>query len=133
MANTVENTFRKIGNTLEYIFNGGTTEQPITNTNGMGKPSNLEMYGRQARGYHLMRNEWKKDIQYTRSLVNAEYMIQTEFKIDSGVGEDVIEEDTRTKDQKKIDKLEKKKQKIQTKIDKLQGNQTQPKENIAGK
>ena len=43
----------------------------------------------------------EKDIQYTRSLVNAEYMIQTEFKIDSGVGEDVIEEDTRTKDQKK--------------------------------
>ena len=118
MANTVENTFRKIGNTLEYIFNGGTTEQPITNTNGMGTPSNLEMYGRQARGYHLMRNEWKKDIQYTRALVNAEYMVQTEFKIDGGAGEEVIE-DTRTKDQKKIDKLN--------------GNQTQPKENIAGK
>jgi len=132
MANTVENTFKKIGNTLEYIFNGGTTEQPITNTNGMGTPSNLEMYGRQARGYHLMRNEWKKDIQYTRALVNAEYMIQTEFKIDGGVGEEVIE-DTRTKDQKKIDKLEKKKQKIQDKIDKLNGNQTQPKENLDGK
>lgn len=125
MANTVENTFRKIGNTLEYIFNGGTTEQPITNTNGMGTPSNLEMYGRQARGYHLMRNEWKKDIQYTRALVNAEYMVQTEFKIDGGAGEEVIE-DTRTKDQKK-------KQKFQDKIDKLNGNQTQPKENIAGK
>jgi peptidoglycan hydrolase CwlO-like protein len=73
-----------------------------------------------------MRNEWRKDIQYTRALVNAEYMIQTEFKIDGGAGEEVIE-DTRTKDQKKIDKLEKKKQKIQDKIDKLNGGK-QPKE-----
>ncbi len=81
MANTVENTFNKIGNTLESIFgtNSGA-KQPQTN-NGSGKASPLEMYGQQARQYHLNRNEWKKDLQYTKPLVNAEYMIQTEFKI----------------------------------------------------
>lgn len=46
------------------------------------------MYGRHARAYHLTRNEWKKDLQYTRALVNSEYMIQTEFKIDGGSGQD---------------------------------------------
>lgn len=122
MANTVENTFKKIGNTLEYIFGGGTTEQPSTNGNGMGTPSNLEMYGRQARGYHLMRNEWRKDLQYTRSLVNAEYMIQTEFKIDGGEGEPPTED----KMQKKIDKLKKKKEKYEKKINYLEGKK--PKE-----
>lgn len=82
MANTVENTFKKIGNTLEQIFGTSSgAKQPQTNGEN-GKASNLEMYGRQARQYHLNRNEWKKDLQYTKPLVNAEYMIQTEFKIE---------------------------------------------------
>jgi hypothetical protein len=88
MANTVQNTFNKIGNTLESIFGGGGTQQPQSNGNNGGEPSALEMYGRHARAYHLTRNEWKKDLQYTRALVNSEYMIQTEFKIDGGSGQD---------------------------------------------
>jgi hypothetical protein len=60
---------------------GGTIEQPQTNSSNGGKASNLEMYGIQARGYHLLRNEWRKDLQYTRPLVESEYLIQTEFKI----------------------------------------------------
>ena len=86
MANTVENTFKKIGNTIENIFGGGKAQQIITSNNG-GKPSALEMYGIQIRNHHLIRNEWKKDLQYTRALVNAEYQIQTEFKIDGGYNE----------------------------------------------
>lgn len=88
MANTIDNTFNKIGNTLESIFGGGGTQQPQSNGNNGGEPSALEMYGRHARAYHLTRNEWKKDLQYTRALVNSEYMIQTEFKIDGGSGQD---------------------------------------------
>lgn len=83
MANTVENTFEKIGNTLESIFGTASgAKQP--QTNGNGNASNLEMFGMQARQYHLNRNEWRKDLQYTRQLVNAEYNIQTEFKINGG-------------------------------------------------
>ena len=81
MANTVDNTFKKIGNTLENIFGSGNMQQPTTVKNENGEASPLEMYGMQARQYHLMRNEWQKNLQYTRSLVNSEYNIQTEFKI----------------------------------------------------
>ena len=123
MANTVENTYRKIGNTLETIFGRGGIQQPQSNANNGGNPSVLEMYGMQARGYHLMRNEWRKDIQYTKSLIDAEYMIQTEFKIDGGKGEKVeTEEDTRTKEQKKIDKIDNKIAKLNEKKKKIQGN-----------
>ena len=131
MANTVENTYRKIGNTLETIFGGGGIQQPQSNANNGGNPSALEMYGIQARGYHLMRNEWKKDIQYTKSLIDAEYMIQTEFKIDGGSGQDNVSpsekiaqrvEDTRTKTQKKIDKINKKIENLNKRKEKLQGN-----------
>lgn len=131
MANTVQNTFNKIGNTLESIFGGGGTQQPQSNGNNGGEPSALEMYGRHARAYHLTRNEWKKDLQYTRALVNSEYMIQTEFKIDGGSGQDNASpsekiaqrvEDTRTKTQKKIDKINKKIENLNKRKEKLQGN-----------
>lgn len=112
MANTVENTFDKIGNTIENIFGGGRIKQIENNINSNGKPSPLEMYGIQARGFHLNRNEWRKDLQYTRALVNAEYMVQTEFKIDGGV-EPPSEQQTISKIDNKIKKLEEKKQKIQ--------------------
>ena len=84
MANTVENTLKKIGNTIENIFGGGGSSQQSSSSTGNGNASTLEMYGAQARKYHLMRNEWKKDFQYTKALVNSEYSIQTEFKINGG-------------------------------------------------
>ena len=43
----------------------------------------LEKFGIEARGEHLFRNEWRKDIQYTKSLVDAEYDIQNEFIVSS--------------------------------------------------
>ena len=91
MANTVENTFRKIGDTIEYMFGDGKVSQPSTNQNSSGSESPLERFGTKIRADHLIMNEWRKNIQYTRALVNAEYMIQTEFKVDGG-GEDVIVE-----------------------------------------
>jgi len=82
--NTVENTYNKIGNTIDYIFGGGTKEQGGNLASADGKPTTLEMYGMKARQYHLMRNEWKKDLQYTKPLIESEYMVQTEFKINGG-------------------------------------------------
>jgi len=126
MANTVENTFNKIGNTIEHIFGGGTVKQPQTNSNGSGKASNLELYGIQARGHHLMHNEWKKDLQYTKALVESEYMIQTEFKINGG-SEPPTEQQTTSK----IDKIDNKIKKLEERKQKLQNEQTKRKEKLS--
>lgn len=118
MANTPQNTFEKIGNTLETLFGTASgAKQPQTN-NGNGNASNLEMFGIQARQYHLNRNEWKKNLQYTRALVNAEYNIQTEFKIDGG-----MELPTEKQTNDKIEKLKNKKQKLENKIQKLENKE----------
>lgn len=124
MANTVENTLNKIGNTIENIFGTNNTKQVVVNTNG--KSSNLEMFGMQARQSHLMRNEWKKDLQYTRQLVNAEYMIQTEFKINGG-SEPPTEQQTTSK----IDKIDNKIKKLEERKQKLQNEQTKRKEKLS--
>lgn len=113
MANTVDNTFDKIGNTIEKIFGGETISQPSTNGNG-GKGSNLEIYGIYARAEQMLKNEWRKDIQYTKALVNSEYMIQTEFKVGGEVEPPTEEQKT-----DKIQKLKEKKQKLENEIQKL--------------
>ena len=124
MANTVENTFNKIGNTLESIFGTASGAKQPQSNNGNGNASNLEMFGMQARKYHLNRNEWKKDLQYTRQLVNAEYMIQTEFKVNGG-GEPLTESQTNDK----IEKLKKKQEKLNKEINYLEGKK--PKEKLS--
>lgn len=82
MANTLESTLNKVGNAIEAVM--GTTH-PHTynvNVNTVGQTC-LERIGREARAEHLMRNEWRKDLGYSKVLVDAEYMIQTEFKVSS--------------------------------------------------
>lgn len=81
MANTLDNTLQKIGDTIEMIFNqNGVSKATLQNHSSQGQTC-LEAYGIAARNIHLNRNEWSKDMQYTKSLVNSEYTIQTEFKI----------------------------------------------------
>ncbi len=73
-------------------------EDALSSGNVLGKGTGLYLdtlnggggYDVMAREEHLMRNEWKKNLQYTKTLVNAEYDIQTEFKI-SSYGEDLEE------------------------------------------
>jgi hypothetical protein len=81
MANTVQNTLNKVGNTLESIFGTNNSKQQPTSNGLNGKQTCLEKMGIEARNEHLLRNEWKKDLQYSKPLVDAEYLIQTEFKI----------------------------------------------------
>ena len=83
MANTIDNTFKKIGNTIENIMGGTKLQQPSSNVNSSGKQTCLEKFGIEARKEHLFRNEWKIDLQYTKALVDAEYMIQNEFPVGS--------------------------------------------------
>ena len=82
MANTVDNTLNKVGDVIESIFGKPSPQQPPSNTyNNGGKQTCLEKIGMEARNYHLLRNEWRKDLEYSKPLVDAEYLIQTEFKI----------------------------------------------------
>lgn len=83
MANTIDNTLKKIGNTIENIMGGTKPQQPSSNVNSSGKQTCLEKFGIEARKEHLFRNEWKIDLQYTKALVDAEYMIQNEFPVGS--------------------------------------------------
>lgn len=86
MANTIENTLNKIGNTIENIL--GSNKKKSKSIRNSTNQSCLELNGMEARKEHLYRNEWKKDFQYTKALVNSEYEVQTEFKV-STVNENV--------------------------------------------
>ncbi len=126
MANTIDNTFRKIGNTIENIMGGSSTQQSSSNGTTNGKQTCLEKFGIEARKEHLYRNEWKVDLQYTKALVDAEYMVQTEFPVgstDQSVQDQM--ETTKKKEEKanktKLDKLREKRDKLNTKIETLEG------------
>lgn len=83
MANTLNNTLNKVGYAIESLVGGvnkGFHKNPQITPQGQ---TPLERVGMTARAEHLFRNEWKKDLRYTKTLVDAEYLIQTEFKVSS--------------------------------------------------
>ena len=71
----------RIGNTVEDLFGSNRGGQESSLSNPGGKQTCLEQYGMMARKEHLMRNEWRNDIEYTKQLVLSEYLIQSEFKV----------------------------------------------------
>jgi hypothetical protein len=126
MANTIDNTLKKIGNTIENIMGGTKPQQPSSNVNTSGKQTCLERFGIEARKEHLYRNEWKIDLQYTKALVDAEYAVQNEFPVgstDQSVQDQM--EAAKKKEEKanktKLDKLREKRDKLNTKIETLEG------------
>ena len=116
MANTIDNTFKKIGNTIENILGGGKIQQPSSNASIGGKQTCLEKFGIEARKEHISRNDWRTDFQYTKTLVDSEYMVQNEFPVGS-TNQSVQDqmEAAKKKEEKanktKLDKLRKKKKK----------------------
>ena len=80
MANTLENTLNKVGDAIESLFGSNKSSNGKASKNGKSM-SQLEKVGTEMRREHLLRNEWLKDLQYTKTLVDAEYNIQTEFKV----------------------------------------------------
>jgi hypothetical protein len=126
MANTIDNTFKKIGNTIENIMGGKKPQHPSSNVSISGKQTCLERFGIEARNGHLYRNEWKIDLQYTKALVDAEYAVQNEFPVgstDQSVQDQM--EAAKKKEEKanktKLDKLREKRDKLNTKIETLEG------------
>lgn len=123
MANTLTNTLNKVGDAIEAIMGGAKKSTPYNDPNRVYTGQTcLERFGMEARSAHLMRNEWKRDLQYTKLLVDAEYLIQTEFKVSSY--EDRLKEQAESKTQrqkelseKEIKKIEKKRDKAKEKYD----------------
>ena len=139
MANTLNNTLNKVGDAIEAIMGGAKKSTPHNDPNRVYTGQTcLERFGMEARNAHLMRNEWKRDLQYTKLLVDAEYLIQTEFKVSSY--EDRLKEQAESKAQKQkelsekeIKKIEKKRDKAKEKYDnysKILEERQQPKEKI---
>lgn len=139
MANTLNNTLNKVGDAIEAVMGGAKKSTPYNDPNRVYTGQTcLERFGMEARSAHLMRNEWKRDLQYTKLLVDAEYLIQTEFKVSSY--EDSLKEqaESKTKKQKElsekeIKKIEKKRDKAKEKYDnysKILEERQQPKEKI---
>lgn len=139
MANTLNNTLNKVGDAIEAVMGGAKKSTPYNDPNRVYTGQTcLERFGMEARSAHLMRNEWKRDLQYTKLLVDAEYLIQTEFKVSSY--EDRLKEQAESKAQKQkelsekeIKKIEKKRDKAKEKYDnysKILEERKQPKEKI---
>ena len=117
MANTLNNTLNKVGDAIEAVMGGAKKSTPYNDPNRVYTGQTcLERFGMEARSAHLMRNEWKRDLQYTKLLVDAEYLIQTEFKVSSY--EDRLKEQAESKTQKQKELSEKEIKKIEKKRDK---------------
>lgn len=117
MANTLNNTLNKVGDAIEAVMGGAKKSTPYNDPNRVYTGQTcLERFGMEARSAHLMRNEWKRDLQYTKLLVDAEYLIQTEFKVSSY--EDRLREQEEAKVQKQKELSEKEIKKIEKKRDK---------------
>lgn len=126
MANTLNNTLNKVGDAIEAIMGGAKKSTPYNDPNRVYTGQTcLERFGMEARSAHLMRNEWKRDLQYTKLLVDAEYLIQTEFKVSSYEDRLREQEDARMqreaeRNKTKIEKLQAKKNKIDAQIASLE-------------
>jgi predicted extracellular nuclease len=116
MANTLNNTLKKIGDAIESVL-GTKKTAPHNDPNRVYTGQTcLERFGMEARNTHLLRNEWKRDLQYTKTLVDAEYLIQTEFKVSSY--EDRLKEQAEAKAERDARKAEKQAEKKAKKAEK---------------
>ena len=139
MANKFNNTINKVGDAIEAVMGGAKKSTPYNDPNHVYTGQTcLERFGMEARNTHLLRNEWKRDLQYTKTLVDAEYLIQTEFKVSSYEDKLKEQEESKAKKQKElsekeIKKIEKKRDKAKEKYDnysKILEERQQPKEKI---
>jgi len=119
MATAIENTLNRVGNAIQSLFNG-KDEPTVSNTNANTGQTCLEITGMRQRELHLRQNTWRRnDIEYSKPLIDAEYNIQTEFKISST--DDLLQEQKEKAEEQnisRIEKLEKKRDKLDAEIKK---------------
>lgn len=117
------NFIQRVGDTLEAMF--GTRKPEITTQTGTykqtGDQSNLEKIGFVMRKDHLLRNEWGKDMEYTKQLVASEYLIQNEFLVGGDMDEVKAEQEASKKREQdaalsKLEKLREKRDRYNDKI-----------------
>ena len=123
------NFVQRVGDTIEAMINGrkATESSQGSYQNQTGEQSNLEKIGFAMRKDHLVRNEWgKATVEYTKQLVESEYLIQNEFLIGGGMDEVREEQEIAKKKEedatkRKIEKLKKKRQNLDDRITNLEG------------
>ena len=134
MATAIENTLNRVGNAIQSLFNG-KDEPAVPNTNANTGQTCLEITGMRQRELHLRQNTWRRnDIEYSKPLIDAEYNIQTEFKISST--DDLLQEQKEKQEEreakaaaKKEAKRKKKEEKLKKKEEKAAGRQKDDKGN----
>ena len=123
------NFVQRVGDTLEAMINGRKAAESSQggHQNQTGEQSNLEKIGFAMRKDHLVRNEWgKATVEYTKQLVESEYLIQNEFLIGGSMDEVREEQEIAKKKEedaisKKLEKLKKKRQNLDDRITNLKG------------
>lgn len=94
MASAIDKTLNRVGNAvgdaIESIFSG-KRETVISGEKVGNKQTCLEHIGMRLRAEHIEQNLWRRnDVEYSKPLIDAEYNIQTEFKVTST--DDIVEE-----------------------------------------
>lgn len=119
MASPIEKTLDRIGNVVQDILSGSKSQSTSSTASTTGQTC-LEATGMRQRELHLMQNMWRKnDIEYSRPLVLAEYDIQTEFIVSTT--DDLVQEQKENaaeQNKSRIEKLEKKRDKLDAEINK---------------
>lgn len=119
MASPIEKTLNRIGNVVQDIFSGSKSQSTPSTASKTGQTC-LEATGMRQRELHLMQNTWRKnDVEYSRPLVLAEYDIQTEFIVSTT--DDLVQqqkENAAEQNKSRIEKLEKKRDKLDAEINK---------------
>lgn len=119
MASPIEKTLNRIGNVVQDILSGSKSQSTSSTASTTGQTC-LEATGMRQRELHLMQNMWRKnDIEYSRPLVLAEYDIQTEFIVSTT--DDLVQEQKENaaeQNKSRIEKLEKKRDKLDAEINK---------------
>lgn len=89
-------------------------QDAMSNGEIIGKGTGIEMdttngggaYDVRLRAEHLEQNEWKKDyIEYSKALIDVEYMVQTEFKVSTS--DELVEEKQQRLEQEAAEKAQK--------------------------
>lgn len=126
MAKSLKEISQNVGKSIENILGSMKPTADDNNVpiyiNPNGSQTRLEKCGFEARAELLMMNPWVRNyLEYSKALVDAEYMVQSEFDVGSTKEletEKSKEEERAKKEQEKADKKAQKQKKAEEKAKK---------------